>query len=245
MQPRDWNALGQRVGGWFPPANTFDPASAWTLTYTHEGLTPGRDGWLGGQPGGSLIVAHTPHPAGRHIKITEQIDTVGTSTTTMAEFHCANDTLLTPRRWNLDIHWESKMPLVSVAGLDQKRAGRVENNELVLTAAKEHRRRAPQHWTASWLLFAVLPHLPFASETRLHFDLLEEAELFKPDQQLTYIGKQPLALGGKNLSLHVFEQVGRGVLPTRWWLDDQHRVVLAASERHAYLLDARAKGVAS
>lgn len=60
-----------------------------------------------------------------------------------------------------------------------------------------------------------------------------------------YIGPQSITLGEKTLSLHVFEQTGHGVLPWRWWLDDQHRVLLAAGGRRAYLLTPSGKGGAA
>ena len=241
-QSRDWSELADRLTGWLPPAGPFEPAGDWTLAYERHLLIPAPGGQPGGQQAGSLVVTHTPGPGGSRVRVREAIFAGATTIATAAEFHCAADPLLTPQRWNLDIRWDSKMPLVPVAGLDQKRSGRVEGGELVFAGARERRRPVPQRWTASWLLFAVLPRLPFAAGTVLDFDLFEEGELHKPDQQLAYAGEHSVQLGEKNIKLHVFEQFGRGVTPTRWWLDGQHRVVLAACERRAYLLGSREKG---
>jgi hypothetical protein len=241
-QPRDWSGLAERLTGWLPPAGPFEPAGDWTLSYERHLLIPAPGGQPGGQQAGSLVVTHALELGGSLVRVREAISAGATTATTAAEFHCAADQLLTPKSWNLDIRWESKMPLVPVAGLDQKRSGRVEGRELVFAGVRERRRPAPERWTASWLLFAVLPRLPFAAGTVPDFDLFEEGELHKPDQRLAYAGEHSVQLGEKNIELHVFEQFGRGVTPTRWWLDERHRVVLAACERRVYLLGSREQG---
>ena len=240
--PRDWSVLADRLAGWMPPEGPFEPAGAWKLAYERHALIPEPSGRPAGGPAGALRVELVPDAGGPRVQVTETVATGATTVTTTADYQCAADQLLTPQRWSLDIHWESRMPLVPVAGLDQKRSGRVEGRELVFAAAKEHRRPAPLRWTASWLLFAVLPRLPFAAGPALDFDLFEEGELHKPEQKLAYAGEQTVELGGRKVGLQVFEQFGRGVLPTRWWLDAQHRVVLSASERHLHLLGSRAQG---
>jgi len=240
--PRDWSVLADRLAGWVPSEGPFEPAGAWKLAYERHAIIPVPSGRPAGGPAGSLMIAIAPDAGGPRVQVTEAIVTGATTVTTTADYQCTADPLLTPHSWNLDIRWESRMPLVPVAGLDQKRSGRVEGRELVFAAAKERRRPAPQRWTAAWLLFAVLPRLPFAVGPALDFDLFEEGELHKPEQKIAYAGEQTVALGGRKIGLHVFEQFGRGVLPTRWWLDEQHRVVLAASERHLHLLGSRAQG---
>jgi hypothetical protein len=240
--PRDWSVLADRMAGWLPPEGPFAPAGAWKLSYERHALVPEPGGKTAGGQAGGLVIAYAPDASGPRVHVTEAVVTGATTVTTTAAYQCAADQLLTPTRWDLDIRWESRMPRVPVAGLDQKRSGRVEGGEIVCAAAKERRRTAPRNWTADWLLFAVLPRLPFAAGATLDFDLFEEGELHKPDQKLAYAGAHAVEVGGKNIQLHVFEQFGRGVTPTRWWLDAQHRVVLAASERRLYLLGPRAKG---
>lgn len=240
-QPRDWNMLAGRLAGWTPPEGTFDPAGDWKLCYERHALIPEPGGKPGGGPCGELAIARE----GLCCRVREAVVAGATTVSTTTEFRCADHQLLTPQRWSMDICWESKLPRVPVAGLEQKRSVRVEGGEIIFSANKEHRRPAPRNWTADWLLFAVLPRLPFAAGSTLEFDLFEEGELHKPEQKISYAGEREIEVGGKKMQLHVFEQFGRGVLPTRWWLDAQHRVLLAASERRAYLLGAHAKGGAA
>ena len=243
--PRDWSVMADRLAGWLPPEGPFEPAGTWKLSYERHVLIPEPGGKPAGGQVGSLKLEIASDAGGPRVQVSEAVVTGATTVTTTAAYQCTADQLLTPRRWDLDIRWESRMPRVPVAGLDQKRSGRAEGGEIVFVAAQEHRRPAPQRWTASWLLFAVLPRLPFADGTGLDFDLFEEGELHKPDQNFAYAGEHAVELNGKKITLHAFEQFGRGVTPTRWWLDAQHRVLLAASERRLYLLGSRAKGATS
>jgi len=241
--PRDWHALGGRLANWTPPQGAFDPLSGWSLHYARHALVPEPGGAPNGGLSGTLSVEQKPEGDTLRLKVIESVITCFSSPTTTAEITCAKDALLTPRRWSLSIRWQTHAPSTATPGeLDQDRGGRSEGGDLVLKAAKERRRAAPERWTSYWSLFAAVPRLPFAASSVLTFDLLEDLELLKPGQRLAYLGPQPVKLGEKALNLHVFEQTGHGVLPWRWWLDDQHRVLLAAGGRRAYLLDAGAKG---
>ena len=252
--PRDWSVLGERLNAWTPPQGAFDLAGAWSLRYARHALIPELDGTPGrGAQSGTLIIEQNPKNATlAHavsgdeellLRATETVSTSFSTPTTVAEIACSKDALLTPRRWSLNIRWQTSAPGNVMAGeLDQERSGRVEGKDLIFKANKEHRRPAPERWTSFWNLFAAVQRLPFDAASALTFDLFDEMELHKPGHRLTYIGPQSVTLGGKAMNLQVFEQTGRGVLPWRWWLDSQHRVLLSAGGRRAYLLDPNSKG---
>ncbi|GAI82934.1 unnamed protein product, partial [marine sediment metagenome] len=46
---------------------------------------------------------------------------------------------------------------------------------------------------------------------------------------------------GKGISLHRFDQLGRGILPCEYWLDDRHRLLMVTSMNKAYILDDHAE----
>ncbi len=244
--PRDWAALGARLDAWTPPQGVFEPAAAWTLKYARHALIPERDGAPGGGLAGALTVTQKPGADTVALRAVETVAAGFSAPTYAADMRCAADALLTPQSWTLGIRWLSgKQANLKPGELDQTRAGRVEGQEIVHKGARERRRPAPVRWTGFWNLFAALPRLPFEVSSALTFDLFEELDLHKPEQRLAYIGPQSVGLNGRTLVLHVFEQTGRGVLPWRWWLDAQHRVVLAAGGQRAYLLDTSANGGAA
>lgn len=244
--PRDFHMLGKRMEAWTPPQGPFDPAGAWTLRYARHALIPERNGEPGGGPAGSLLIEQKTGTSVLRLIATENVAAGFSSPTYTALIDCANDTLLTPQRWSLAIRWEAgKLAKIHPGELDQTRSGRIDGKDLVFKGTKERRLPAPGRWTSLWNLFAAVPRLPFDAASALTFDLFEGLDLHKPGQRLAYSGPQTVELNGQSLALHVFEQTGRGVLPWHWWLDEQHRVVLASGGQRAYLLDSAKKGGAA
>jgi hypothetical protein len=234
--PRDWAALGARVNKWTPPDGAFEPAGAWALEYSRHSLIPSPDGATGGGVAGALSVRRVAADGAVSLAVTESAVAGFTTMTTTAQIRCVPGALLTPSRWRLVIQWEAPPPArVEPGELDQERSGLVEGGEIVFAGTKKRRIPAPARWTSFWSLFAVIPALPFEAGAPLEFDLLEDLELLKPGQRLAYVGRHDVEVAGRAMKLHVFEQTGRGVMPWRWWLDDSHRIVLAAGGRRAYL----------
>ena len=246
-QPRDWYVLGKRLEQWTPPKGAFDPDAAWSLHYVRHALIPeAGDGSPGGAVAGSLAIEVKPASDSLVLQAAEVVQAGFTNVTTVADITCKKDALLTPQRWSLRVRWNAgPQANVRPGELDQDRGGYVEGGDIVFKGVKEHHRPEPERWTAFWNLFTVVPRLAFDAASILTFDLFEELELHKPGQRVAYIGRQAVSLNGQTLSLHVFEQTGHGILPWRWWLDDQHRVLLATGGRRAYLLETPGKGGAA
>jgi hypothetical protein len=235
--PRDWNALDKRLKGWQPPDGSFTPAGKWDMHFARHTLIPERDGTPGGAQAGALHLECTFMTKELVRLQVSELEKAGfTNMTTRAGINCAPDPLLTPRRWSLSCSWENSLKVVKSSELDQQQTGLVEGHEIIFKGAKERRCPAPARWTSFWNLFAAIQQLPFAADSSLVFDLFEAFDQYKPDQRITYAGKHPVDLGNQKMELHVFEQTGRGIMPWHWWLDDQHRVLLAAGNRRAYLL---------
>ena len=244
--PRDWAALGARLNKWSPPATPFDPAGDWAATFVRHVLIPGRDGAPGGGAAGSLELRQTPASDGLRLDAVEIVVTGFSTLTTGAAIECGADPLCTPRSWTLRIRWQTNPPAQAEKGeIDQDRSGCVAGDGIVLRGARERRIPAPPRWTSFWSLFSVVPRLPFEKAPPLEFDLLEDLDLHKPGQCIVYIGVVPVEVGGTERNLHVFEQTGHGAMPWRWWLDDRHRILLAAGERRAYLAGPIVKGGAA
>ncbi|MDA3926997.1 MAG: hypothetical protein PF904_20170 [Kiritimatiellae bacterium] len=235
--PRDWSTLGKRLDNWSPPSGGFDPSIQWATHYARHSLIPERNGKPGGARAGALHIEYTLKNDDLVRLQVSEVEKAGfTTMTTQAGINCANNGLLTPRRWSLSCSWQNPLKVVKNSELDQQQKGHVEGKELVLQGSSERRVPAPRRWTTFWNLFAAIQHLPFDASATLNFDLFEAFDQHKAQQRITYAGRHPIALKNKSLDLHVFEQTGCGIMPWHWWLDDQHRVVLAAGNRRAYLL---------
>ena len=109
----------------------------------------------------------------------------------------------------------------------------------VTTGERKLTRRLPGRWTSDWSLFEALQRRPFRSGEALKFDVLEGLSLLKRGHVLRYKGRRQVTLGDAASTLHLFHQVGRGVLPYEWWLDEAHRLVLVVTGYRTYILEGR------
>lgn len=154
---------------------------------------------------------------------------------------CLNKQPPSPVEWQLssrfmgpDQRWKNELEVVE--------KGAVDRNRMTVTAA-EHtlKREVPSALTSDWCLFEAVQRLDFEDKPALTFNLLEGLGVLKEDQQLLYRGGHRMKINGKDMSLHRFDQLGRGILPCEYWLDDRHRLLMVTSMNKAYILDDQAE----
>jgi hypothetical protein len=143
---------------------------------------------------------------------------------------CRNDSLATPVRWNLSNR---------LLGADGE-----PNPELLST-----NNRVPtdsiNSLTGDYCLFEAMQRLSPDRQITLSFDLLEGMSLIKLKHTLSYDGIHSTSINKENTSLHRFVQFGSGILPTEYWLDSSHRLLIVTSMNKAYILDDRAEEIFS
>ncbi|UCG57271.1 MAG: hypothetical protein JSU70_20690 [Phycisphaerales bacterium] len=96
--------------------------------------------------------------------------------------------------------------------------------------------------TCDWGLFEAVQRLAFHEQSSLSFDLLEGLSLSKLRHNLSYRGVYSEKIPGSRI-LHCFVQLGSGILPAEYWLDEDHRLLLVCSMNKAYILDDQAPEV--
>ncbi len=97
--------------------------------------------------------------------------------------------------------------------------------------------------TCDWCVFEFIQRLKFEEQGWLPFDMLEGLTVMKENQRLYYRGLNPTKIGGKKIPLHCFVQLGSGILPCEYWLDDHHRLLVVVSMNKAYILDEKAEKI--
>ncbi len=145
-----------------------------------------------------------------------------------ATIECRNNQLATPIAW----HLESRF-----VGADNEVLQPLSHRESGQTTEGIDRT------TCDWCLFDAVQRLKISKETVLAFDMLEGLSLLKKDQRLSYRGLYPTKIGGENIPLHCFVQLGSGILPYEYWLDDHHRLLVVASMNKAYIFDEQAEKI--
>lgn len=229
MLPYSLVALTDCLPGIHVPTEPFDPNGEWDLRYAM--WNPSRGKSFKSEPSGSLRIRRRLTPDGHiRLQVTQVIkmQTTNGSGITKAGVTCKADDLATPIRWKVD----SEI-------LDLK------GKQVPLTAVSisgEEDAKTSRKLTSNWSLFDAVQRLPFDSR-ELRFDMLEEMELLRPDQILWPGETAEVKIGGRKIRLYSFEHIGRGILPFTYWLNDNHRLIIAVGGRRAFLLDSKAGGV--
>jgi hypothetical protein len=219
-----------------PPAGGFDPRGAWKLSY---GV------WLfAGDPQavGYLEIERRPTAGGSALTVAGRIAHLNGYQQQNAALDCAADTL-SSLRW-LELESTSgtpegqPLPATQTSLRVQVRGSAVEFTR----GTRRRTARAAPPVVASWGLLEALQRLEPDQPKALEFTLLDDGDLLKPAQRLTYLGKTSVQVaGGAGLALHCWEQTGYGVLPTHYWVDAQGRLLFVVAGQKAFLYDPAAR----
>lgn len=219
-----------------PPAGGFDPRGAWKLSYSV---------WLfAGDPEavGFLEIERQPAADGAAMKVATRIAHFNGYQEQNAALECAADTLSSLRSLELEsvsgTPEGQPLPATKTSARVQVRGSAVE----FARGARKRTARAAPPVVASWGLFDALQRLSPDQPKALEFTLLDDGDLLKPAQRLTYAGKTSIQVaGGAGLALDCWEQTGYGVLPTHYWMDAQGRLLFAVAGQRAFLYEPEAR----
>lgn len=226
-------ALGA-LEGFVAPAGRFDPNGEWEARYRL---------WMvqSSQGGGCLHLRRQPGDDGVRLRVELAVAEVdGYLRRTQADLHCAADALCTPRAWQLSsqsIGFDGR----TIPGTELSETGAIRDGVLEVRFGRRSRKqKLPGAATSNWSLFDVVQRLAGEKTRPLTLALLEEMDLVKPGQRLCFREMKDFELGGRKLRLCGYHQVGRGVLPWQYWVDEQGRLLLAFSGVRAWVRDPKA-----
>lgn len=236
-QPRSLLSLRNSLDTLKPPSDPFDPAGAWETRYgvwiklpDERNFKPHRAGALGirremGAGGATLSLVQT----------TQQNDK--TDYVIRARIEVDGNPLATPRRWE----WSSAIhtPQGEVVDLTSSTgSGELAGDKLILrTNGHERVLAVTGPVTANWCLFDGLQRMAFDAKELPSFSMLEELSLLKGRQQLGIGETAEVTLPSGTVRMRSITQTGPGLLPYDYWLDDQHRLLLAIGGLRAFIHD--------
>ncbi len=150
-----------------------------------------------------------------------------------AHIWCRLNKIATPHKWNFtsqfidpDGRAMPEMKITEKSAINSKQA---------LKAVE------PETISSNWSLFEAIQRLEFKTNRILSFNLFENLRALKKNHKLTYRGVYPFKYKNKEVKLQWFNEIGNGVLPYEYFLDDAHRVLLATSLNKAIILDDNAE----
>jgi hypothetical protein len=145
--------------------------------------------------------------------------------------------------------WRVKSKFIKPDGVESetlalRENGEVDTDKKLLTIdsdEKKYRRNIELPLTSDWSLFEALQRMDIKRGLEESFNTMEGLSVYKLGQTLKYRGIYPF----KNKTLHWFTQIGQGVLPYDYYVDENHRLVLVTSGSRAYILDDNAEAKVS
>ncbi len=236
-------AVLARIGGVtrFPaPAAGYRPAGPWVHTYRIF-VCRGHVA-TGNEDVGFLRLERRPAGAARFQLIADQsvVHNDDTLHSLHAEMTCLNRPFAPLVEWTLTSRCRDASDAL-VSGLSTDESGSIKGGVVELRRkGGVSRWKAPGVVASDWSLFAAVQDLPFRAAPGEAFDFLEGLSLLRTGYRLAYRGTVSWQGGGVEGPLHHFEQWGHGTLPYGFWVDNQHRLVVATTLARAYVLDNRA-----
>lgn len=205
------------------PEGPFDPFGAWTLRYSVR-VTAYLNNALGSRRQGSLTLRRSPNGAASRIDVVQNLALEwGAVHHQKAALRCANDAVSSLLSWSLD-------------GAIQ--GGAAESASLCALYDEGSPEPGPLPLTCGWSLMDGVMRLPQIDGDYLHFELLDELQIHRPEQRLAFLGAAQAELAGASRWLFGYQHRGRGVLPTQYWLEEGGRLVLARSATRLLMLEA-------
>jgi len=211
----------------FTPGD-FKPDGNWVSTYRIWTCHGYRES--GNQNVGSLRIERTGS-SGETFMLNVHQEVVQTDAITHiidGTIKCRNNKLASPAEWKLSSQFEGPDGKI-ISALSSDNHG-VATESVTSTAV-------------DWCLFEAVQRLVFDKQSSLRFDLLEGMYLSKLQHRLQYRGIHPIKMDGQDIPLHCFVQLGSGILPYEYWLDDRHRLLVVTSMNKAYILDDKAEQI--
>ncbi len=224
-----------------PPAGDFAPDEDWAAAFT-VWTCYGHSG-RGNYDVGELHIDRKIDGRAQRLAVRQTLrNSQGKLHTIRAAVQCGLDALASPTAWTIKSSFSgSHMDNLPPFAVEQ--AGRIDGSTWKTTVGgKTIKRRVPPHLTADWCLFEAVQRMHFRPAAPAKFAVLEGLSVLKEDHRLSYRGTIPVTWGPEKLRLHCLSQVGRGVYPYEYWLDDRHRLLLVTSGPRTYIRQAKAAG---
>jgi hypothetical protein len=216
----------------------FDPAGAWTACYEVFEVPS-----YGANVVGKVSLHRQPLSDGFSLQIEDCKLMKEYRQNISAEVNCSSDNLATPRNWRFHSQVLDKTGL-PISDLALEKSGKFKSGSVELRCGGKCRtRQVNMPLAMDWALFEAVPRLDMRNAGELRFSLLSDFDQIKPDQLLAYRqtvevelpGSTDEAVSAKTLRLHCWEQFGRGISPTQYWVDDDGRLLAINAGLRGYV----------
>ena len=256
--------ISARLASFRIPEDAFDPAGDWELSYGVYTFTAHRQGpTLGGQVGRMALARKTVNEREVELTLDYEKDGPGTIQKVAGRIHCGTDVLSTPSRWEYSAQVVDGQGKLYENSKIAKRATASDGRIEIVDDHSTRRVAINGPFTINWAVWdAVMRMVPESAEP-LRFTMLDHFDQLKYRQTLAFrksavvtLGQRRVKeetwkelekgrirqtrwnlVGGRDVTLHGFEQLGEGIVPWVYWTDEQGRLLFVVSGLEVYVLD--------
>jgi hypothetical protein len=166
-------------------------------------------------------------------ELTSGLDVINRIT---ADMKCRQDELAYPISWRMTNEHRVSDTVIAPPVSTREPVSVNGDNLVVQRGNRTFRLPAPERFTAECNLIEAVQRLDFDKKPSITFDLLEGLARVKRRMELSYGGTHTFDVGGHLIKTHRFVQMGRGILPYEYFVDDHHRTLLVITFCKAYIL---------
>lgn len=226
------NTIGGGVNQIALPVGLFDPAGSWQHRYGVYSAA-GKLSQVG-----ELRLERQVQASGRVLlDMRYQKSLSGGRQTISAKIHLAADSpLSTPEDWSFVARVMGPEGR-TIENTQIKKSIRVQEGVLKIDDASGQRIEPVRgNYTLNWALFDAIGRLPAEIFDPIRFTLVDHFDQVKPNHTLRFRASTDVTIRGKPQTLRAYDQVGEGIVPWVWWVDQRGRLLAAVSGLEVYLL---------
>lgn len=154
-----------------------------------------------------------------------------------AEIQCQNDTLATPKSWISDTKMARNQADPAYFQSGRRRSADVTNSILTLRDKwRVVRKPLDGLYSGEWTLLDAVQRLPGNRTRDLSYTLIDEYDTPLPGHKLGYWDKAQVTFRSGAAHLTSYLDLGPGVVPTVYWVDEHHRLLFVCSGISVYAL---------
>ena len=159
---------------------------------------------------------------------------------TTIQAQCKADLLASPVSWQLEsVILDPYMRPFEETRVHQ--SGSLARGALTIKAANKRKVWVPRNVAANYGMFDVVQRLAYDNFAPFCFCMLEDMDLVKVGQVLYKLDPLNVETSRGKMGLCGFLQIGTGILPYHYWLDESGRLILASGGLRAFVFNPNAK----
>lgn len=246
------------------PEGAFEPGGDWQLDYgVYTFAVQSQKPALGSLVGRMTLTRKAVAENEADLTLDYEKNGPGTVQKVAATIRCGTDALSTPVRWEYSAEVLDSLGKPYENSKIAKRAEAADGRIEIVDDQSTRRIAVNGPFTVNWAVWDAVMRMPRELGKPVPFTMLDHFDQLKHRQTLAFRKSDVVTLGqrrtreqtwqelekgrirqarwtmtgGRDVTLHGFEQLGEGIVPWTYWTDDKGRLLFVVSGLEVYILD--------